>query len=364
MLEACRTVLQSNTPQMINEVLSRVGSAAQVDRVYIFEIIRKEQTPGTVVSYASHAYEWSSDAVEAQIDNPDLQMIPLREAGYGRWLDEFQRSRPVLGAITDFPEEEQPTLAAQGILTLLVLPIFVGGRLWGFVGFDDCTHGRRWTTADVDVLITLTVALGRALVKDSADSVDATIEVYLQIVGRLLHVHSVMFDVGATQLQQRAQVRLRVVSRSYQYFSGLSLSEQIDARAYLHALNPLFQDVIRYHSREPSTEIAMDIDPISLDLRHGLDIAIVLGEVIAIAGDRVFPGSPNGALLVSAHRRDSTVEMTVTGRTADGAPIGRGDLLDGPAAALLRDVRDRFNLTVPGDPIDGLLVRLTFPIDG
>ena len=108
----------------------------------------------------------------------------------------------------------------------------------------------------------------------------------------------------------------------------------------------------------------MDIDPISLDLRHGLDIAIVLGEVIAIAGDRVFPGSPNGALLVSAHRRDSTVEMTVTGRTADGAPIGRGDLLDGPAAALLRDVRDRFNLTVPGDPIDGLLVRLTFPIDG
>ncbi len=363
-LGACRTLLQSNSPQAINEVLGQVGSAAQVDRVYIFEITRKEGAQGGPVSYASHVYEWSSEAVEPQIDNPELQMIPLREAGYGRWLDELQRSRPIVGAIADFPVEEQPTLAAQGILSLLVLPIFVGGQLWGFVGFDDCTHGRRWTTADVDVLIALTVALGRALVADSADSVNTAIEVYLQIVGRLLQVHSVLFDVNEAQLQQRAQVRLRVVSRSYQYFSGHSLSEQIDARSYLHALTPLFQDVISSDSREPSTRILMDIDSIALDMHHSLDIAIVLGEVITIAGDRVFPGSPNGTLFVSAHRREATVEVTVTAATADGIPIGRGDLLDGPAAALLRDVRDRFNLSVPGDPIDGLLMRLTFPIEG
>lgn len=354
--------MQSKTSETINEVLRRVGSAAQVDRVYIFELTRTEVADATFVTYASHAYEWSSDAVEPQIDNPDLQMIPLREAGYGRWLDELERYRPIVGSVANFPREERPTLTEQGILTLLILPIRVGSRLWGFVGFDDCTSGRQWTTGDVDTLIALSIALGNALGGQMVDSVGATIGLYLQIVGRLLQGHSVLFDDSrAMRLQERAEVRLRVVSRSYQYFAGIAVEERIDLGAYLSALEPLFRDIVRRATSAPATEVTVDADVVPLALAHGVDVAIVLGEALAATVDRAYPNLRDASFFISAHCRETVVEVTVTARAADGSPIGKGDVLDGPAAALLRDVRERFDVKVSGDTIDGLLVRLSFP---
>ncbi|MFW5696087.1 MAG: GAF domain-containing protein [Alkalispirochaeta sp.] len=360
-LTACSSLLQNPTPETISRVLGQVGTATDVDRVYIFEITGDETV------YASQRYEWSSEGVDPQIDNPELQMIPLRASGYGRWLDELERSRPVVGAIAEFPEEERPTLESQGILSLLILPIYVGGRLWGFVGFDDCTQGRRWTNADVDALIALTVALGRALAEDSAadDSVGTTIEGYLHIVGRLLQVHGVLFEeIAATQLKQRAHVRLRVVSQSYQFVSRAvngGLDEKVDLQTYLPALRPLFEDVVRGEVQVPAPRIGMEVESLSLTLAHALDIAIVLGEVLAVTAERALPGLSEGSLTVSVHPRGTAVEVTVTGRTSNGVPVGSGGMLDGPAAALVRDVRQRFDLTVSHDVIDGLLVRLTFP---
>jgi PAS domain-containing protein len=87
----------------------------------------------------------------------------MREAGYGRWLEAFLRGVAIGGAVRTFPEEERPLLEAQEIQSLLVVPIRVEGRLWGFLGVDDCERERAFTLEEEALLREVAEALARTL---------------------------------------------------------------------------------------------------------------------------------------------------------------------------------------------------------
>ncbi len=368
-LAACKTLLSTHdAPAAISQVLSQIGPAAEVDRVYIFSI------DGGDVQSASQRYEWSSPNVAPQIDNPDLQGIPLRAAGYGRWIEELSQGRPVVGTVADFPSEEHHLLAAQDILSLLVLPINTAQGLWGFVGFDDCTRGRSWTTAEVDALVGMSLALGIVLDKGDLSPLERTVEAYIRVVGRLFDVHSVMFnDTASVSLQHRAQVRLRVVARAHHYFAGVESRDAVDLSAYLSALQPLYQEIIGTvgvagmaapagTTRPAAPEsLHLEVDPVSLTLQRAFDVALILAEVLAALADRKPAELAGSRLLISIRRRDAMVEMTLTARTASGMPVGKGDALDAIAIAVLREIQERSDASLSGSHIDGLLFRLTLP---
>ena len=77
-----------------------------------------------------------------QIAHPDLKRVPMAKGGYGRWLRPFLENRAVSGPVRTFPQAERPLLEAQEIQSLLVVPVFVDGILWGFLGVDDCRRKR------------------------------------------------------------------------------------------------------------------------------------------------------------------------------------------------------------------------------
>jgi PAS domain S-box-containing protein len=99
----------------------------------------------------------------AQIDNPVLKAIPYREAGFGRWEETLGWGNPVYGRTLDFPESERSEMQAEEILSTAVVPIFVAGRWWGFIGLDDCVTEREWSAAKIDVLKAAASTLGAAL---------------------------------------------------------------------------------------------------------------------------------------------------------------------------------------------------------
>jgi PAS domain S-box-containing protein len=143
----------------VRSVLHRLGEAAGVSRVYIFENYVGED--GQV--WATQRYEWVAPGVPAQIDNPVLRAIPYRDAGFARWEEVLGRGSPVYGNTADFPESERPEMRAEEILSIVVVPIFVEGRWWGFIGFDDCSKEREWSVAEIDALKAATSTLGAAL---------------------------------------------------------------------------------------------------------------------------------------------------------------------------------------------------------
>lgn len=149
----------------VQRVIEDLGSVTGVDRVYIFENLRGASR-GVL---ANQRYEWVADGIAPQINNPDLQNIALKEAGFGRWLDLLQKNQVVKGHAKDFPSSERGLLAAQNTLSLLVVPIFLGDELWGFIGFDETKWERQWSPAEEDALRGAGEILGGAIERRRAE---------------------------------------------------------------------------------------------------------------------------------------------------------------------------------------------------
>jgi PAS domain S-box-containing protein len=151
--------------ESIQEILGRLGEAAKVSRVYIFENYSGDD--GEVC--ATQRYEWVAQGVSAQIDNPRLKALPYRAAGLGRWEELLSQGDLVYGHTRDFPQSEQPELQAEDILSIVVVPILVEGEWWGFVGFDECLAEREWFAAEMDALKAAASTLGAALRRRRSD---------------------------------------------------------------------------------------------------------------------------------------------------------------------------------------------------
>lgn len=149
-------------PQAVQEALALVGEATEVDRVYVFQ---NRIEDGEVKLY--QIFEWVREGVTAQIGNDELQGLPYSR-GYQRWFDLLSSGRAVQGHVREFPDEEKALLEEQDILSLLVIPIHLGGTFWGFMGFDECHEEREWLESEVDTLRGLAAAIGGAIERDQA----------------------------------------------------------------------------------------------------------------------------------------------------------------------------------------------------
>jgi signal transduction histidine kinase len=140
-------------------ILSKLGRAADVSRVYIFE---NETDPHNGL-LTSLRHEWVAQGISAQLEDPVLHRLSYEEVGFQRWAQLLRRGMAVFGRVHEFPADEQAFLLRQSIQALVVAPIFVDKVWWGFIGFDDCTDARRWSSMEIDALYTAGNIIGAAL---------------------------------------------------------------------------------------------------------------------------------------------------------------------------------------------------------
>ena len=154
--------------------LGGIGAAVGVSRVSFFEV--SELADGELA--ARLRFAWVAPDVAPLADEMRLE-TPFRASGFSRWLDSFGRGETVHGPVRDFPAGEQPQLAAQGVRSLAVVPVRQGGRLRGFLGFDDCQAEREWSQVELLALRVAADTLGAAIAgKERAAAVEASEERY------------------------------------------------------------------------------------------------------------------------------------------------------------------------------------------
>ncbi|WP_029038812.1 PAS domain-containing protein [Salinimicrobium xinjiangense] len=141
-----------------------IAQTVEADRMYYFGA---DKDPKTGEILISQKVEWCSENAESQLDNPDLQNMPISKveeitAPLTKNLP-FTATRHELkpGALKEIFEE-------QHIKSMLLLPIFVEEQLFGFVGFDDCTNDRTWKEEEITFLKSLTQNLTNAFEKKAA----------------------------------------------------------------------------------------------------------------------------------------------------------------------------------------------------
>ena len=143
----------------IREILGRLGTVTGVSRVYIFENRTSEE--GALLT--SQRYEWVADAVQAQIGNPALQDLPLEKEGFARWAEIMRNGGHLFGFVREMPASERAILESQGILSIASVPLYLGDRWWGFIGFDDCADERMWSDVEMEALTVVASTLSAAI---------------------------------------------------------------------------------------------------------------------------------------------------------------------------------------------------------
>lgn len=316
----------------ISQALARVGSASDVDRAYVFEVTALPD--GSHV--ASHRFEWVREGIEPQLDNPELQDLPLQQAGYGRWIRLLSDYQPVFGLVEEFPVEEQSLLSMQGILSLLVIPIFSDGELWGFVGFDDCRRRKVWTRSDVDLLLSLSIAIGARLGSRDVASyeVDAGAVNYMEIVRSLVGLSDL---TGSRQplsgLLQQIRARIRALVAIHRFLVRSRYRPTIDIAALLSFWEGEIRDALDDCGRRDLRLRAMAE---SFDFPRGLvlETALVIHELVLAYSCTNARSERRGTLSLGVHEDHGTavVQLRLEGEeaedeTAHGAPDALGFVL-------------------------------------
>ncbi len=154
-------VQNDNLDEAINGALQIIGSASEVNRVYIF---RNGDYPGHAMPVMSLRYEWNDGSLEPLVNDPLLQEIPYESACPG-WYDKLSEGFVIAGNVGEFPEPEKTMFSRQGIKSILITPVFIDKIFWGFIGFDDCRIERRWTSIEERLLAAAANTFGAAYLR-------------------------------------------------------------------------------------------------------------------------------------------------------------------------------------------------------
>jgi signal transduction histidine kinase len=140
------------------DVLELLGRAAATSRAFVFAC--RYEHDGTIRSRITS--EWAAPGVPPTLDVPFWQdyMEPVTD------IARLESGEARVFRTAETPVEERAVLEAEGTITSLSVPILVGGRLWGYVGLDDCERERAWSPAETEALraaaATIGAAIGRA----------------------------------------------------------------------------------------------------------------------------------------------------------------------------------------------------------
>ena len=161
-----RLLIGQEFESSITDTLEILGFVTEVDRICIFE---SQQPAESKEPLLSQRFTWGKDLVEVQTNAPSLQQLPYRSKGLARWHKRLSANEALWGVVREFPPAERTFLQSQGIISILVAPIFMRHRFWGFIRFDDCQTERQWTEEDTAILLAMAGGIGGAIARQSSE---------------------------------------------------------------------------------------------------------------------------------------------------------------------------------------------------
>lgn len=229
---SCMKVLMepNDIDKQLNRVLHILREVSQVSRVYIFQ---NENDP-EVGLCMTQIHEATAAGITPQIDACCLQRLPYRNAS-PYLLKVLQARRPYMRIVAEMDQSEQKYLVPQGIISILILPIYCGNEFWGYIGFDDCLVPRQWQKEDVSLLQIVADGIGVTLLrKKTEETLRQSEEKYRLLVTQMkqgVAVHEVICDEAGTVVD----CRFLDVNESYERLTELK-REKIIGRTMLEVL--------------------------------------------------------------------------------------------------------------------------------
>jgi PAS domain-containing protein len=129
----------------VQRCLKMMGETVNADRASIWVNSVKD---GRL--YCTQIHEWLGNA-ESQINKDITREVSYDDVISG-WEATLSSGRCINALVRDMPAVIQEQVKQQNILSLCVVPIFVQGHFWGYMGFDHCHRERVLYEVEEDVL--------------------------------------------------------------------------------------------------------------------------------------------------------------------------------------------------------------------
>ncbi len=127
----------------VNKVLKILALFVRADRAYIFEYDWENRV-------SNNTYEWCAEGISSEISN--LQSLPVDMMG--ATLESHRKGESeYISDISAIPEENsRRILEAQGIKSMITVPMMHKHNCIGFVGFDSVREHHRYTDSETQLL--------------------------------------------------------------------------------------------------------------------------------------------------------------------------------------------------------------------
>jgi len=141
---------------LLDDSLGEVGTLVGADRAYVFQF----RESGALMD---NTHEWCAEGITPQI----AELQGLQSETFGWFMEKVRQGEAFqisdVSALPAEAESERSTLGAQGLRSLLIMPMGFVGRPTGFVRFDNVNEAGEWQTEDIDLLRVVSQLMGDAL---------------------------------------------------------------------------------------------------------------------------------------------------------------------------------------------------------
>jgi len=134
--------------------MGMIAQTVNVDRVYIW----KNYTEGGR-NYCSQLFEWAEGVPQQMSSDMTYSEFPFME-------NVLICGHCINSPVQDLPAREQERMSMQGVLSVLVVPVFLKDEFWGFVGFDDCHDERVFSENEESILRAGSLLMANALLRN------------------------------------------------------------------------------------------------------------------------------------------------------------------------------------------------------
>jgi len=172
--------------EALNRSLAITGQLLDVSRAYVFRIREHERV-------LDNTHEWCAPGVKPEIDN--LKGLPFDELlpSFFPMMADHDLIAP--SHIRELPDDLRGILEPQDIETVLWLPMYLDGRIEGFIGYDEVRNPRTWLPEEITTARIIMESYARALEREIAsqmlieahDEAVRTARIRTQFVANMSH---------------------------------------------------------------------------------------------------------------------------------------------------------------------------------
>ncbi|MEO1146772.1 MAG: PAS domain S-box protein [Cyanobacteria bacterium J06638_22] len=150
--------------KVADAALASLGTVAGASRAYLFENFWTD----TGELRSRHRHEWCAEGIASRLDNPAFQI--LNYEAFPHLHQRLLSNESYMATVAKLPDSERTLLESQGVVSLLLLPLWVNEHHWGFIGFDNCVETQLWLATEVDLLRAAAASISLSLERQQASA--------------------------------------------------------------------------------------------------------------------------------------------------------------------------------------------------